>query len=457
MGKSDWVVVCLQLLCQELLQAEANPTEPEPEPTGRKEKGKRDAEPIPKTRSEVALLIKETIPTLGGTNIAWDQLSRSRTPYGPNAGLQMLTNMLTATDEDGVVDRSGIEPAIQILALFCNFKQYVQTIARLRKIVPALIGVLKIWQNTRQARASSTWVLRRVTEFSAACRLEVASNQGTLVLLHRVMMSDDLRPEDTSPDVLLIGENSRASTPGRPSMGGNLQGSGSMGGKLILQRPPSKSPASPSSPAPDGMPKAPGGPPNVSLISPHPGPGPLGLPVTASLPARPITAQSGGSQVRISRPGTAVTHASRPATAASPTRPGTALATTSRPTTSLRPSTSGTISFFSVGHIRPDVMCMEANCCAAIGNCALREDVLDRLGKSQGIMSAIIHLLENGSYWAQGHAARALGNLLPSLDNVKFLAKADNRNVAAQAVRTFCLLLSATDIASTLSVVCSVT
>jgi len=99
---------------------------------------------------------------------------------------------------------------------------------------------------------------------------------------------------------------------------------------------------------------------------------------------------------------------------------------------------------------------MEANCCAVIGNCALREDVLDRLGKSQGIMSAIIHLLENGSYWAQGHAARALGNLLPSLDNVKFLAKADNRNVAAQAVRTSCLFLSATDIASTLSVVCSV-
>jgi len=84
-------------------------------------------------------------------------------------------------------------------------------------------------------------------------------------------------------------------------------------------------------------------------------------------------------------------------------------------------------------------MCMEANCCAAIGNSALREDFLDRLAKTQGVMLAIIHLLENGSYWAQGHAARALGNLLPSLDNVKFLAKVDARNVAAHALYSMLL------------------
>ena len=79
---------------------------------------------------------------------------------------------------------------------------------------------------------------------------------------------------------------------------------------------------------------------------------------------------------------------------------------------------------------------MEANCCAAIGNTALRDDGLERLGKTEGVMLAIIHLLANGSYWAQGHAARTLGNLLPSNDNIKHLASVDASNTAAHAVST---------------------
>lgn len=60
---------------------------------------------------------------------------------------------------------------------------------------------------------------------------------------------------------------------------------------------------------------------------------------------------------------------------------------------------------------------------------------MDRLGKYDAVFFAILHLLENGSTWVQGHAARTLGNLLPSVENLKTLAKLDSRNTAASAVR----------------------
>jgi len=54
-------------------------------------------------------------------------------------------------------------------------------------------------------------------------------------------------------------------------------------------------------------------------------------------------------------------------------------------------------------------------------------------------MLAIIHLLENGTLWAQGHAARTLGNLLPSAVNLKFLSQIDTRNMAASALYSMIL------------------
>lgn len=85
--------------------------------------------------------------------------------------------------------------------------------------------------------------------------------------------------------------------------------------------------------------------------------------------------------------------------------------------------------------VRADAMCMEANCCAAIGNAALRDDCLERVGQ-EVVFTAIIQLLGHGTYWAQGHAARTLGNLITCLPNLKMLAKVDVRNMAAHTVCT---------------------
>lgn len=61
---------------------------------------------------------------------------------------------------------------------------------------------------------------------------------------------------------------------------------------------------------------------------------------------------------------------------------------------------------------------------------------MDRLGKFECVWFAIIHLLEHGTYWAQGHAARTLGNLITSPENLKIFAKIDASNTAAQSLNS---------------------
>lgn len=260
------------------------------------------------------------------------------------------------------------------------------------------------------------------------------------------MMGDDLRPKQVTPDVLRVG-GSRSSTPRlsrNPSVAGSTAGRNpSVAGSTAADRPASRVSSTGGLPpqrvlkttsemvAPRGL--APAGPPVSASMPPVPSGGKGHA--AGALPTRPITARSIGSQshesLRASRPSTAVSFPSRPATATN--RPETALTrNSSRPGTAVRPVTSGTI--FSMSQIRPDTMCLEANCCAAVGNSALREDCLERVGKFDGVMLAIIHLLENGTLWAQGHAARTLGNLLPSAVNLKFLSQIDTRNMAASAV-----------------------
>ena len=119
-------------------------------------------------RVEIVGEIREGILGLGGTNVAWDQLARTHKGFGPHAGLHVLIGMLGGVKVDEskppAIDRTCIEPAAQLLAFFCNFKQYVQIMAKNKKLMPALVGVMKDWQCTYTARASATWAVRRCTE-----------------------------------------------------------------------------------------------------------------------------------------------------------------------------------------------------------------------------------------------------------------------------------------------------
>lgn len=220
-------------------------------------------------------------------------------------------------------------------------------------------------------------------------------------------MSDDLKPQAATPETM---------TPSVSRMSSHA-GSGDRRSPML------KSPSVPATRIPSSLLATKSVPARTASLANFPS-------LVASAPLQPLEHRPSSSQGSVqtsrpgTRPGTAVTYASRAGTSDSRTRPGTGLVS--------RPGTSGTI--FNMGHIRPDVMCMEANCCAALGNAACRDELMDRLGKFECVWFAIIHLLEHGTYWAQGHAARTLGNLITSPENLKIFAKIDASNTAAQSV-----------------------
>jgi hypothetical protein len=117
--------------------------------------------------------LRDSVQAPGGRNVAWDVLRRTRKPGGKDAGITMLINLLaplkTETSEGHGLDRSAIEPAAQLLALFCNFKPHAQAVAKQKKTMAAVIGVLGDWECSLASRISASWVLRRCTEWVPQC------------------------------------------------------------------------------------------------------------------------------------------------------------------------------------------------------------------------------------------------------------------------------------------------
>ena len=54
---------------------------------------------------------------------------------------------------------------------------------------------------------------------------------------------------------------------------------------------------------------------------------------------------------------------------------------------------------------------IEGNCCLALAQAALRDEVLERLGMTKDILIGLIHVLNTGTEWAARNAARALANI----------------------------------------------
>ena len=61
---------------------------------------------------------------------------------------------------------------------------------------------------------------------------------------------------------------------------------------------------------------------------------------------------------------------------------------------------------------------IEGNCCLALAASALKDEVLDRLGGTKEILSGLIHVLDTGSEWAAGNAARAIANIAYRPENL---------------------------------------
>lgn len=61
---------------------------------------------------------------------------------------------------------------------------------------------------------------------------------------------------------------------------------------------------------------------------------------------------------------------------------------------------------------------IEGNCCVALAQSALKDEVLERLGATKEILSGLIHVLNTGTEWAAASAARAIGNIAYRSENL---------------------------------------
>mmetsp|Transcript_63480 Transcript_63480/g.149433 ORF Transcript_63480/g.149433 Transcript_63480/m.149433 type:complete len:575 (+) Transcript_63480:160-1884(+) len=456
----------------------------------------------PDKRPAEAMKLRVMLSEPGGVFLVWDQLCRTRKNFGSQAGLIALVEMLNAKADK--YQTAGHEPAVQCLATFCNTKEYVMVIGKIKKIFNGLMNILSEPTASFKAKESASWVLRRATEFCKQARAELGSDRDALQVLSRILRGGDDgdarsrlgSPEEgarrVSEDNLSVNTHSYQASPvpsrpvSRPGsrepsrppsretsfeLPANNAGSRPVSG-VAENRPPAKGgldgasarkmykeasvtldasavkdqSMSRSGPLP-GLNKAlmnhnalsQSGPvtlekgpttPSKGLLKepsmPRPGPGPSS---TKGLLPPPLTEETLSRSFKITVNGSWETGEGpklHPFAA-----PGLGI---SRPGTTFANGTQ-VITFTS----EPDQMCIEGNLCAALGNAAHSDEVLERLGKTEGIVLGVVNLLQFGSDWAKGHAGRTLGNLAYSPENCKFMTQCDREN---NAVHSLCALLA---------------
>jgi hypothetical protein len=74
---------------------------------------------------------------------------------------------------------------------------------------------------------------------------------------------------------------------------------------------------------------------------------------------------------------------------------------------------------------------IEGNCCMALAQSALKDEVLERLGNTKEILWGLVHVLNTGTEWAAGNAARALANIAyrpENLESIKLILDEEQRS-----------------------------
>ena len=83
---------------------------------------------------------------------------------------------------------------------------------------------------------------------------------------------------------------------------------------------------------------------------------------------------------------------------------------------------------------------IEGNCCMALAQSALRDEVLERLGGTKEILCGLICVLTTGTEWAAGSAARAIANIAYRPENLtNFVTMLDDEK-QDQLIRGLALL-----------------
>ena len=375
-------------------------------------------EALPDRKGTECNRLRHLILEPGGKVTVWDQLGKRREDYGPQAGLVALVGMLGANQDQFVAQ--GQEPASAVLASMVTQNSRALQLSKQKFLLKRLMGIVGDHRCNENTRKSTSWVLRRVCEVSAPMRIELGSDRLMMQMLGRIMRCEPLDEAASAgrhgiPD----GNSSRSFSRASSRAGGGRASSGSGFGSSGLFGPRTPMPVGQENILEDQSWNAKSADSSFRSFS--------GFSRTASKgsPLKGLTSSQdmNGSFMSMRLPSSKGTGGDR-----GEVRPGTADSNVKFFRGVSRPGTG-----FGTTLIRDnDSMCVQGNCCCVIGNLCYSDEVIERVAKTDGVVSGLLFMLEYGTEWAAGHAARALGNLTYSMENAKALVDLDPSNIAVR-------------------------
>lgn len=392
-------------------------------------------EALPDRRGTECNRLRNLINDPGGKAIVWDQLVRRREDYGPKAGLVAIIEMLGANENQFV--QMGQEPGSSVLASMCTQNSRALELSKEKFVMRRLMGIIADHKASEGARKNTSWILRRVCEVSNKMRMELGGDRVSLQTLGKIMRCEPLHEPSFHDD-------QRSTTRSRPPSRSSAAPSRTLSSEWRNQNQRSGSDENEfdkSFTQINSMTER-GGIGNFSSLPPSPSKAPLSPLQRKAAAPFPNAAQgnSGATQKRqtqfqdINGSFHSMASANRASSGANNNN------------NSNRPQTAETGTGYFRGISRPgtgmgttmlrdnDSMCVQGNVCCTIGNLCFSDDVIDRLGKTEGVISGLLYMVEYGTEWSSGHAARAIGNMAYSPENCKTIIDKDPSNIAARSL-----------------------
>lgn len=403
-------------------------------------------EALPDRRGTECNRLRNLISDPGGKAIVWDQLVRRREDYGPKAGLVAIIDMLGANQNQFV--QMGQEPGSSVLASMCSQNSRALELSKEKFVMRRLMNIIGDSKASEGARKNTSWILRRVCEVSSKMRIELGGDRVSLQTLGKVMRCEPLDEPSTYGH-----DDQRSMTNSRPPSRSSAAPSRTRSSEWRNQN---QQPASA-----DGLEQqenafdqswtqinsiTEGGGVNINPPMLSPGKSPSSPQRIMTLPCPNSPSGTAGPTQKRQTQFHDLNNSFRTASSGNKAPSGAYHKNIFNSSSSSRPQTAETGTGYFRGISRPgtgmgttllrdnDSMCIQGNVCCAIGNLCFSDDVIDRLGKTDGVVSGLLFIIEFGTEWAAGHAARAIGNMAYSPENCKAIIDKDPSNIAARSL-----------------------
>jgi hypothetical protein len=288
--------------------------------------------------------------------------------------------------------RSGQDPALQILALASVNQGWMRVLlgSKQKKVLQGVIAVLGDSSTSLRSKENAAWILRRVTELSDTAKTQFAGQRENLVVAAKMLVGGYRRmgrtQSSSSPTTEVISDS--------PSEG--------------LET--SECESSPSAAKLDATTRSP-------TIADKKGTLVFPLPQQKNEDVAENAGEHGEAPAQSAFGQSASGGSEAENTGGLPVPLGECADPFNMNNMSLTGMTNTGVMFAE--ETTGERHTIEGNCCMALAQSALKDEVLERLGATKEILTGLIHVLAVGTEWAAQNAARAIGNIAYRSENLQ--------------------------------------